>query len=351
MTSMRIQVDHVTRLEGHGNIVALLREGKVDRAIFQVVEANRFFESILVGQTFDQVAHIASRICGICAVSHTCASLQATESAFGVEISRQTKLLRRLLMNGEQLSSHALHVYFLAAPDFLGLQSVVPLVQSDPETVKRAFRIKKTGYDLAEVLVGRHTHPVGAVPGGFTTLPRVSAMEKIRDRLVALREDLAATVSLYQKLDLPQFERPTECVSLRHPDHYSFLGGDIVSSEGHAVEASRYREAFKDGPLRLVQAAAECSSAEHLFAIGVPGGQRDNAIRVLNEAGIGVTVNYRAVTETTYYKRRFPAASTACPVARQWGEETLCLPLYPGIRDEEQDYVIETVRRAVYPLV
>ncbi len=115
--------------------------------------------------------------------------------------------------------------------------------------------------------------------------------------------------------------------------------------------ASRYREAFKDGPLRLVQAAAECSSAEHLFAIGVPGGQRDNAIRVLNEAGIGVTVNYRAVTETTYYKRCFPAASTACPVARRWGEETLCLPLYPGIRDEEQDYVIETVRRAVYPLV
>jgi len=123
---------------------------------------------------------------------------------------------------------------------------VLPLVQSDPETVKRAFRIKKTGYDLAEVLVGRHTHPVGAVPGGFTTLPRVAAMEKIRDRLVALREDVEATVSLYQKLDLPQFERSTEYVSLRHPDHYSFLGGDIVSSEGHAVEASRYREALEE---------------------------------------------------------------------------------------------------------
>jgi len=114
--------------------------------------------------------------------------------------------------------------------------------------------------------------------------------------------------------------------------------------------ARRYREAFADSPLRLVQAAAGCNSAEHLFAIGVSGGQRDNAIRVLNEAGIGVTVNYRAVTETAYYKSRFPAASAVCQAARQWGEEMLCLPLYPSLRDDEQDYVIETVRHAVYPL-
>ncbi len=115
--------------------------------------------------------------------------------------------------------------------------------------------------------------------------------------------------------------------------------------------ADRYREAFGEGPLRLVAPVCGGKSAEHLFAIGVPGGQRDNAIRTLNEAGIGVTVNYRAVTETSYYKSRFPTASAACPVSRQWGEETLCLPLYPGLTGTEQEYVIDTVRRAVCPLI
>ena len=243
---MEIQVEHLTRVEGHGNIIASVREGRVQKAIFEIVEANRFFEGFLRGKSYEEVCHLASRICGICSLSHSSAALSATERAFGMQVTDQVKLLRRLAMNAEVISSHALHVYFLAAPDFLGLQSVVPLVKSDPETVKRAFRIKKTGYDLAEVLVGRHTHPVGAVPGGFTMPPRIAAMQEIRDRLVALRGDLEATVSLYQKLDLPHFERPTEYVSLRQPDHYSFLGGDIVSSEGHAVEASRYREALKE---------------------------------------------------------------------------------------------------------
>jgi coenzyme F420-reducing hydrogenase alpha subunit len=243
---MEIRVDHVTRVEGHGNILAALEDGQVKQALFQVVEANRFFEGFLRGRDWEEVGHVATRICGICAVSHCYASLQATEAALGIQVSDQTRLLRRLTINAEQISSHALHVYFLAAPDFLRLQSVLPLIKQDPDTVLRAFRLKKTGYDLGEMVLGRHCHPISAIPGGFTALPKLAEVRKMKDRLVGLRPDLEATIVLCQKLEIPAFERETEYVSLRHPDHYAWLGGEIVSSDGGAVPAERYREAITE---------------------------------------------------------------------------------------------------------
>ena len=250
MTTQEIRVDHVTRVEGHGNIVAKLRDGGLHEAIFEVVEAARFFEKILVGRSFEEVAHIASRICGICAVSHSFASLQATESALGIEISEQTGLLRRLMLDGEQLSSHALHVYFLAAPDFLNLYSVLPLAKDDPEIVRMAFRVKQTAYDIGAVVGGRHTHPITAVPGGFTAIPSARALKDLRERLVSLREDMWKTVELYKTLQIPDFERDTEYVCLRQPDCYTFYGGRIVSSEGAAILSQHYQEATTEYVVR-----------------------------------------------------------------------------------------------------
>jgi len=115
--------------------------------------------------------------------------------------------------------------------------------------------------------------------------------------------------------------------------------------------ANRYREAFLGGPLRLVAMLQACRHTEHIFPIGVPGGKRDEAIAALNAAGVAITVNFRAVPETTYYRERYPEAAGACPVASRWGEETLTLPLFPGMTRDEQDHVINAVRSEVYRLV
>lgn len=125
---------------------------------------------------------------------------------------------------------------------------------------------------------------------------------------------------------------------------------DKVLPERHRL-ASRYRRAFADGPLRLVTQHQACKSAEHLFTVGVRHGRRDQAIAALNDAGIAVTVNYRAVPETTFYKSLLPGASALSPAARQWGEETISLPLFPGLTELEQDHVIRAVIDKVYPLV
>ncbi|MGB9641338.1 MAG: nickel-dependent hydrogenase large subunit, partial [Anaerolineales bacterium] len=141
--SKRIDVHHVTRVEGHGNIVVEVENGNLTTCRFEVVETPRFFEAMLLGRPYHEASHITSRICGICATGHATASLRATEKALGVTLSEQSWLLRKLTFHGEILDSHILHVYMLVAPDFLGVGSVIPLVNTHPEVVLRALRMKK----------------------------------------------------------------------------------------------------------------------------------------------------------------------------------------------------------------
>jgi len=241
-----VRVHHLTRVEGHGDLTAEVRDGRLEDVRFTVVEAPRFFEAILRGRPYDEVTHIASRICGICAVSHKCAALKAVEAAFGTEIGEQTLLLRRLAFHGEIVISHILHLYFLAAPDFLGLPSVLPLIEKDRDLVLRAMRLKKLGYDLAALVAGRHTHPVAMTVGGFGFLQSPEDLSAMRERLAASLEDLEATVQLFGTLKFPDFHRETVYVSLRHPLHYAFYDGEVVSSLGDAIPADRYAEAIEE---------------------------------------------------------------------------------------------------------
>lgn len=115
--------------------------------------------------------------------------------------------------------------------------------------------------------------------------------------------------------------------------------------------ANRYREAFSGLPIRLAKVLPQCSTAEHLFPIHVDPAVRDEAIMALNGSGVSVTVNYRAVPATTYYREKYRLSPESFPVSREWGEGTISLPLYPRLSREDQDYVIQAVREAVVPLV
>jgi sulfhydrogenase subunit alpha len=242
MTRVNIDVHHVTRVEGHGNIVVDAQNGELKKCEWQIVEAPRFFEAMLRGRPYYEASHITSRICGICSVGHATASLRATENALGVEVSEQTQLLRKLLFHGEMIDSHVLHVYMLVAPDFFGAGSVLPLASSHPEVVLRALRIKKLSGDLCAMIAGRHTHPIAMTVGGFTHLPTEKELLAMRERLVAARQDMDETLSLLKALPWPQFERETEYVSLQKEDEYAFIDGQIATSDGFVYELSDYRQ-------------------------------------------------------------------------------------------------------------
>ncbi|MBN1535255.1 MAG: Ni/Fe hydrogenase subunit alpha [Anaerolineales bacterium] len=240
--SKRIEVHHVTRVEGHGDIIVEIADGKIKECRFEIVESPRFFEAMLRGRPYLEASHITSRICGICATGHATASLRASEKALGVQLSEQTQLLRKLTFHGEILDSHILHVYMLVAPDFLGVGSVIPLAKTHREVVLRALRMKKLAGDMCAVVTGRHTHPIAMTVGGFTHLPKISELKELRERLVASRADVDATVELFSSLPWPEFERDTEYVSLTKPDEYAFIDGEIMTSDGVKVPVESYKQ-------------------------------------------------------------------------------------------------------------
>jgi sulfhydrogenase subunit alpha len=242
MTNVNVNVHHLTRVEGHGNIVVDVKNGELVKCDLEIVEAPRFFEAMLRGRPYYEASHITSRICGICSVGHATASLRATETALGVDISEQTELLRKLLFHGEMIDSHVLHVYMLVAPDFFGVGSVLPLASSHPEVVKRALRIKKLSGDLCAMIAGRHTHPIAMTVGGFTHLPTVGELLAMRERMVAARDDMDETIALLATLPWPDFARETEYVSLKKTDEYAYIDGVIATTDGFAYELPDYRK-------------------------------------------------------------------------------------------------------------
>ncbi len=242
MSNLQINLHHVTRVEGHGNIVIDVRAGALETCRFDVVETPRFFEAMLRGRPYHDASHIASRICGICAVGHATASLRATENALGIVPTEQTSLLRKLNMFGEVLDSHILHIMLLVAPDLMGVGSIIPLARSAPAVVQRALRMKKLAGDLCRAICGRHTHPLSLTVGGFTRLPQLDELSQLRARLESMREDVDDTVDLLSRLALPDFQRETEYLALVRPEEYAFIDGELRSSDGGHWPATEYRQ-------------------------------------------------------------------------------------------------------------
>jgi len=240
--SCNVEVKHVSRVEGHGNIHIKIKGGRVMEARWEVVETPRFFEAMLIGKKWDNAPWICGRICGICSIGHTLASIRAVENAFGIVPSEQTRKLRLLLKHMETLQSHVLHLYFLAAPDFLNTGSVFPLIKSHPDVVARAARIKLVANDACDIIGGRRMHPTRTVVGGFTMLPDKCQLESLKRRLEEVMTDLRRTAELFRSFPVPDFVRETEFVSLRGNGEYPFIGGDLVSTDGVRMKEHDYKK-------------------------------------------------------------------------------------------------------------
>jgi coenzyme F420-reducing hydrogenase alpha subunit len=235
--NLNVDLHHLARVEGHGNIKVRVKDGKLEQASWEVVETPRFFEVMLKGKHYSSAALLTSRICGICSISHCLTSLEATEAAFGVEPPPAAHKLRLLAKHGETLQSHYLHLFFLAAPDFLGLPSVIPLLESKPDVVDLARRLKGLGNRICDAVAGRTTHPVTFQVGGVTMMPPVEKLTALRDELERSLGDVGQTADLLATFDIPEFVRETEFVSLKGSEEYPFIGRELVSTDG--VERGR----------------------------------------------------------------------------------------------------------------
>ncbi|KXB08298.1 hydrogenase/sulfur reductase subunit alpha [candidate division MSBL1 archaeon SCGC-AAA382M17] len=239
---VNVDVEYLTRVEGHGNIVVNAKDGEIEKCEWQVIEAPRFFESMVVGRNWKELHHITSRICGICSIAHTLCSLRATESAMDVDVSDQDILLRKLALHGENMQSHVLHLGYLVLPDFMGAGSVIPLASSHPEEVKTVIRVHRLANYISELIGGRTTHPQRFVPGGLSKIPEEDELVDLKQRLKESIDDLNGIADLLEDLSpkLPDFTRETEFISLTSNQDYAFYDGMLESSDTGKISSGEY---------------------------------------------------------------------------------------------------------------
>jgi len=239
-----LKVDVLTRVEGEGALDLKIKNGVLHDVKLRIYEPPRFFEALLVGRRFDEAPDITARVCGICPVAYQTSAATAMEQALGVEVVGPLRDLRLLLYFGEWIESHALHVYMLHAPDFLGYESGIHMAADHAAEVERGLALKKVGNDLMSVVGGREIHPINVRVGGFYRVPRKQELAPLEERLERARDAALETVRWAGGFPFPDFELDYEFVALLGADEYPLLGGRLVSSRGLNIPISAFEEHF-----------------------------------------------------------------------------------------------------------
>lgn len=228
MTKTAIHVDHIARIEGHGNVHVVIRDGVVETVEMNVVEPARLFESMVRGRSYTEVSYISSRICGICSASHVVTDLKAIERIFGVETTPRTRALRELLIYGSYLQNHATHLFVFAAPDFVGLESVFPLAESDPALLQQALELKALGNELCTKVGGRSVHPITAVVGGFTHEIEPSEYLELADKMERMIPFAEKAVDLFDSFETPALATEGDMLAMVMDGYYPIECADTA---------------------------------------------------------------------------------------------------------------------------
>ena len=241
-----ISVDYLARVEGEGALDVRIESGEVVDLKLRIFEPPRFFEGILRGRKLTEAPDITARICGICPVAYQMSACHAMERACGIEVDGQLRELRRLLYCAEWISSHALHIYMLHAPDFLGAPSAIEIARERPDIVKRGLRLKKLGNDLMGSLGGRAVAPVNVRVGGFYRVPGRDELAAWLDELRWGLDAAVETARWVAGFEFPDLERDYEFVALRDGARYPMNEGRLVSGGGLDIDQGEFDDHFEE---------------------------------------------------------------------------------------------------------
>lgn len=237
-----LQVRALARIEGEGALRVVVEDGSVTAAQLRIYEPPRFFESFLRGRQHSEAPDITSRICGICPVAYQTSAWLAIEDACGVTVPPAIAALRRLLYCGEWISSHALHIYLLHAPDFLGYPDAVALAKANRAAVERGLRLKKAGNAVLEAIGGRAIHPVNTKVGGFYRAPAKAELAPLAAQLRQALEDALATAEWVAGFDFPDHEVGCDLLAAAEPDRYAIESGQIASASGRRFPPAEFAQ-------------------------------------------------------------------------------------------------------------
>jgi coenzyme F420-reducing hydrogenase alpha subunit len=268
MKSKTIKVDYLSRIEGEGSLFVKIKDNRLTDVKLKIFEPPRFFEAFLRGRSFHEAPDITARICGICPIAYQMSAVHAVEDALGIHIDGQLRALRRLIYCGEWIESHALHIYMLHAPDFLGYESAIHMAKDYPDIVQRGLRLKKTGNEVVALLGGREIHPINVRTGGFYKVPSKQELLQLSEKLKSARDAALETVRWTASLDFPDFEQDYEYVALRHSAEYPFNEGRIVSNKGLDIPVHEYDDCFTEEHVQHSNALHSVIKGRQTYLVG-----------------------------------------------------------------------------------
>ncbi|MDH3973831.1 MAG: Ni/Fe hydrogenase subunit alpha [Deltaproteobacteria bacterium] len=244
MANRTVKIDHLYRVEGHGGIRVELDGKKLLDVQMEIFEGSRFFEALIRGRHYKDVPMIMCRICAICSASHRTVAIRAVEKAIGLEVSRQTKLFRELLIMGEMIESHTLHLFCLAAPDFLGFPGVAAMADRHEGVVRMGLGLKKLGNAIQELVGGRKIHQVNAEVGGFSKIPEKEALLKLRNELESKIPDAHSSIAFIEGITQENLTKSPSVFSALDDEsgNYCYHGDTILVSTGDKLPVHKYKE-------------------------------------------------------------------------------------------------------------
>ena len=246
MTDRTIKVNYLARVEGEGAMYVRIKEGRVAEVKLKIFEPPRFFEAFLRGRSYLEAPDITARICGICPIAYQMSAVHAMEDALGITIGGPIRELRRLIYCGEWIESHALHVFMLHAPDFLGYPDAIRMAKDHPKLVQQGLDLKKLGNEIISLIAGRAIHPVNVRVGGFYRLPTRQELAPLKEHLKRGYDECRKIVQWTRTLPIPECSRDYEFVALRHSNEYPMNEGRIVSNRGLDITAREYDTHFEE---------------------------------------------------------------------------------------------------------
>jgi len=246
MNAKSLKVDFLARVEGEGGFRLKVKDNHVKEVKLNIFEPPRFFEAFLRGRKFTEAPDITARICGICPIAYQMSACHAAEDAFGAKPDGAIRELRRLIYCGEWIESHALHIYLLHAPDFLGYEDAIQMAKDHPDAVQRGLRLKKIGNAVMTLVGGREIHPINIRVGGFYKAPSKPQLQSLEEDLKWARDAAVETARWVATFSFPDFQRDYEFVALRHPSEYPLNEGRLVSNKGLDIPISEYEQHFAE---------------------------------------------------------------------------------------------------------
>jgi F420-non-reducing hydrogenase large subunit len=266
---MKKLIEVCTRVEGHGDVNIYLdnQNEDISRVDFEI-EAYRGFENILLKKQLLDMPRIVSRICGLCHASQSIASCKAIENIYEIEPLEQSIFLRRLLMTGELIKSHSMHLFFQSLPDLLAIfniwnktPSLYELINYNPQLTANFYDLIKIGNEIDKLFGGRGVHLITMIPGGLIYTPSqkniAMAQKYLQKAIFNLEWIIEKFIELFSNLVPPEdFEvtNPTFFGLHNHGTYDRYLGVLGIKQAGGKIEnfsVNDYENYFdKDTDLR-----------------------------------------------------------------------------------------------------